>query len=355
MKKWWLVITLIAVSAWGFSVAQQQAAPRTIDAIAQPLDWSKNQLAKAESCGGELPLGPEAIAVKDAGAEWHIFTGTENGDIYQIAVNKQTGDCDKAEKIVNTGGRPLGMVFSNHLFIADAEKGLLKLNNDRSLEVLVSHYQGEKLKFVDDVAADQSGNLYFTDVSEEFGYHNYKLDMLRGKPQGRVFKWHAATGKTELLMDNLYFANGITISPDNKFLLVNESLNHSVKRYWLSGEKTGSSDCFIKGLPGYPDNIRADKQSGYWLALMSPRTGFLDWAQQNTLLRKVALTLPLWMQPSGAKKGVIIKLSATGEIENMYTDKYGDGIYATTHGLRIGNYLYLGSLKTTAVKRLKLN
>lgn len=38
-------------------------------------------------------------------------------------------------------------------------------------------------------------------------------------------------------------------------------------RYYLEGEKKGSIDVFVDGLPGYPDNLRYDGEGHYWLAI----------------------------------------------------------------------------------------
>ena len=66
-------------------------------------------------------------------------------------------------------------------------------------------------------------------------------DLVRNDP---------ATGKTETLLKDLYFANGVTLSANEDFVLVNETYRYRITRYWLSGEKAGTHDVFIDNLPG---------------------------------------------------------------------------------------------------------
>jgi sugar lactone lactonase YvrE len=48
------------------------------------------------------------------------------------------------------------------------------------------------------------------------------LEILQAKPMGRVLKYDPKTKKTEELLKDLYFPNGILLSPDESYLLVAE-------------------------------------------------------------------------------------------------------------------------------------
>lgn len=79
---------------------------------------------------------------------------------------------------------------------------------------MTSGYQGTPFKFLDnfDVAAD--GKIYMTDASLKYEQHEFFMDIFEGKPYGRVYVYDPQTKATELLLDNLYFPNGIQVSPD---------------------------------------------------------------------------------------------------------------------------------------------
>ncbi len=81
----------------------------------------------------------------------------------------------------------------------------------------------------------------------------------------------AATGKVDVLMTGLGFANGVALGSDDSFVLVNETFMFlTLLRYWLKGPKAGSHDVFVAGLPGFPDNIHLDESdNSFWIGIFS--------------------------------------------------------------------------------------
>lgn len=79
-------------------------------------------------------------------------------------------------------------------------------------------------------------------------------------PSGRLVHYERSSGKLEVLKDKLYFPNGIVLSPEEDFLVVAETGTSKLYRYWLKGEKAGTSEIFIDGLPGSPDNLTTNKK-----------------------------------------------------------------------------------------------
>ena len=69
-----------------------------------------------------------------------------------------------------------------------------------------------------------------------------------------------------MLMDNLWFANGVVLSPNEDFVVVSDLGRSKIDKFWLKTAKAGESETFVDGLPGVPDNITPDK-NGFWVAL----------------------------------------------------------------------------------------
>ena len=44
-------------------------------------------------------------------------------------------------------------------------------------------------------------------------------------------------------------------------------LRYRIQRYWLTGDKAGTSDVFADNLPGCPDNINSNGMGVFWIAL----------------------------------------------------------------------------------------
>ncbi|KAL9674814.1 hypothetical protein QQ045_003013 [Rhodiola kirilowii] len=61
---------------------------------------------------------------------------------------------------------------------------------------------------------------------------------------------------TKVLMRNMVFPNGLSLSKDRSFFVFTEA--GRLRRYGLKGEKSGTSDIFVD-LTGSPDNVRANE------------------------------------------------------------------------------------------------
>jgi len=300
-----------------------------------------------------LPLisgrGPEDIAVD---AEGRIYGGLHDGRIVRLSA-----DGKKQETFATVeGGRPLGLHFDavGNLIVADSYKGLLSVSPAGSIQVLTNEHGGVPFAFTDDLDIASDGKIYFSDASDTYGQPDYRLDLLEARGHGRLLVYDPATGNTDMLLDGLYFANGVALSQNEDFVLVNETGRYRVTRYWLKGEKTGTSDIFIDNLPGFPDGISANRKGTFWLALPSPRNPKMDGAHPHPWLKELLSKLPKFMQPSAIKHGIVVALNEEGEVIRVYHDTEGDRVYMVTSVEQVGDSVYLGSLEAPQVVRFKL-
>ena len=189
-------------------------------------------------------FGPEDIVLNDG----KIYVGYENGVI------KNTDGI-----FSNTKGRPLGMAFDaeGNLIIADAIQGLISIDMNGTINTLsrISNSDNIPLNFVDDLDIASDGKVYFSDASSKYGYGSDRLELFEHTPNGRLLVFDPITQKTTTLLSGLYFANGVALSSDESFVLVNETLMYRIQKYWLKGDKAGTSEIFIENLPGFPDNV----------------------------------------------------------------------------------------------------
>ena len=330
--------------------------PSPVDSVAvtftQPLPMEgaleKNEQLQATKIG-YLPnglLGGEDI---HKGSDGCIYTGVVSGEILK--------NCDQNlakstwQVIANTEGRPLGLHFNaqDELIIADADKGLLKLKSDNSIEVLTDSYQGKKLIFTDDLDIAQDGSIYFSDASALYGVKEFTRDALSGRDTGRLFKYDPATQKLTLLLDNLAFANGVALAADDSFVLVNESWKYQVTRLWLTGEKVGTSDIFIDRIPGTPDGISRGVDGTFWLAVHGPRSGLLNLIAGYPFLKNQAAKVPTSLTPHPDKYGFVVQLTPQGEIIQSLQDPAAVSIWGITSVQATEDGILLGTLETDRV------
>ncbi len=168
--------------------------------------------------------------------------------------------------------------------------------------------------------------------------------LLEHGGDGRLLRYDPGANQAEVLLDGLQFANGIALSQNEDFVLVTETGNYRIVRYWLKGDKAGTHDIFMDNLPGIPDGISANGDGTFWLALFSPRNAMLDSLSDKPLLRKVAFRMPSFLQPQPVHHGFVLGLDEQGQVTHNLQDN-SDGAFAPiTSAEQHGNTLYLGSL-----------
>lgn len=303
-----------------------------------------------------LPLGgthgPEDVAVDDQG---RIYASTREGWIVRLAA-----DGSEPQNWVNTGGWPLGIVFDKqgNLIVADAARGLLRITPAGQVEVLATEADGTAIGYANNVDAAVDGKIYFSDSSSKFSprafggsYPASLLDIMEHGGHGRLLVYDPLTGKATTLLSGLNFANGVAIGPDQTYVLVNETSNYRILRYWLVGSRAGTTDTFIENLPGFPDNLTTGRNGRFWVALVAPRNPLLDGLAEQPWLRKVVQRLPDFLRPRAVSYGHVIALDGEGKVTQDLQDPAGTYPLLTAVS-ETEDYLYFGSLVAPAVGRL---
>jgi len=279
-----------------------------------------------------------------------IYAGTQDGFIKRILVD------GTVETWADTGGRPLGLHFDQNanLIVCDAYKGLLSINPAGNVSVLATAVNGQAFGFVDDVDIASDGKIYFTDASSKWNQANYMLDLLETRPYGKFLVYDPLDKSTTILIDNMYFSNGVALSESEDFVLINETWRYRVVRYWLKGEKAGSHDIFIDNLPGFPDGISANRKGRFWLALPTLRLPAMDKMHPRPWLKNISAKLPDWLKPAPIDYGLILGLDEQGNIVTSLHDPSGTNLREITSVEEHGGYLYIGSLSNDRIGRFAL-
>lgn len=304
-------------------------------------------LQKAQLLGQGQFNGPEETAIN---ADGLVCGGTQDGDIK--CLNPQ----GKINTLANTGGRPLGMQFDHHgdLIVCDAYKGLLLINPRGEITPLVNSANGVDFKFTDalDIASD--GMIYFTDASSKYIQSQYLYDLLEARAYGRFMQYNPKIKKVKVLMDNLYFANGVALSQNEDFVLVNETYRYRIVKYWLKGKKKGQHEIFINNLPGFPDNITSSGNGTFWLALFTIRNPSIDKFHKSPLIKSLISKLPKIFWPKPQPYGLVVSLNEKGKITQSLHDPSGKHLREITSAKERNGYLYLGSLHNDRIGKYKL-
>ena len=287
--------------------------------------------------------GPEDLAITHDGA---IYTGTSEGNIMVLDPGAKVW-----RPITVTYGRPLGLAFSpdeKWLYIADAQRGLMRTDKQGHLERLIDTLNGEDLGLVDDLAVAKNGMVYFSSASTEFGINESTEAMIAHHPTGRLFRYNPATKQLDLLLDGLHFANGVALTPEEDAVLVSETGAYRIQRVQLSGKDSGRVELFAENLPGFPDGINYDEQGNLWVSLPSIRNPLLDQVLDKPYLRKMIYRLPPGLKPKPSLHTLLVALDKQGRItQSLHGPK---GRFAMiTNAVWKGDTVYLGSLQENSI------
>lgn len=293
-----------------------------------------------------IPLGgargPEDIAFD---AQGRLYTGVADGRILRLRP-----DGSGLETFARTGGRPLGLDFApdGELLVADARRGLLAVAPDGGVTALSAKGAGVRVAAANDLHVAPDGTVYFTSsTGPRFDPHR-RRNILEHRPLGRLWAYDPSTGSTRLVLDSLYFANGVLASPDGASVLVVETASYRVLRVWVDGDRAGRSEVFAENLPGFPDGISRSPDGTLWLALVSPRMPLLDALMPHPFLRKALWRIPEILRPRPPRRGLVLGLDAAGRPLHELRDPSGAYV-AITHVVEREGRLYTGSLVEDAI------
>ncbi|XLU67860.1 hypothetical protein S245_026913, partial [Arachis hypogaea] len=134
-------------------------------------------------------------------------------------------ECATLHSYVNSEhicGRPLGLRSDKRtgdLYIADAYFGLMKVGPEGGPAIsLATEAEGVPLRFTNDKFP--SAHV-----------------VISGEHSGRIFKYDPATKETSVLVRNIKFPNGISLSKDGSFFVYTESSIGRLSKYGIKGEK----------------------------------------------------------------------------------------------------------------------
>lgn len=156
--------------------------------------------------------GPEDIIFDEQG---RLYTGGEDGVIYRVTLDQ--GENEHIEEFASTEGRPLGLRFDGqgNLIVADSERGLLSVSPNGEVTVLTDSVDGTPITYADELDVARNGTIYFSDTSTKFE-RGFPYDMLESCPHRRLLSYNPRTRSTEVLADELYFANGVSLTPGGR-------------------------------------------------------------------------------------------------------------------------------------------
>jgi ribose transport system permease protein len=318
-----------------------------------------DRLRPVEAIGLNRIDGPEDVILDQ---DDNIYVGNRTGDIVRFLAP----DYARQEVFAHVGGRPLGMAFARDgsLLCCIGGMGLYRIDRERQIEKLTdetnrswfSVIDDSRLRLADDLDIAPDGRVFFSEATIRYEMHEWPVDCLESRGNGRIICYDPNTGTTRTILKNLLFPNGICMTSDGQSFLFAETWGCRVSRYWFDGPKQGTVEPVIADLPGYPDNINRASDGTYWLALVGMRTPALDLALKMPGFRKRMarrIAPDEWMYPN-INTGCVLRFDETGRIIETLWDLGGENHPMITSMREHKGYLYIGGILNNRVGRLKL-
>ncbi|XP_020705201.1 protein STRICTOSIDINE SYNTHASE-LIKE 3 [Dendrobium catenatum] len=328
---------------------------------------AENRLQKAELRFVNQVQGPESITFDPLGRG--PYTGVADGRIlfwngeswsdFAYTSQNRSGLCDPKPSLFSylenehICGRPLGLRFNKKtgdLYIADAYFGLLKVGPEGGVATpLTTEAEGVPFKFTNDLDIDEDGSIYFTDSSFNFQRRHFIQLVFTAEPSGRLLKYNSVTKETTVLLRDLQFPNGVSLSKDRSFFVFNEGNRGRLSRYWLKGDKAGTSEVFAQ-LPGFPDNVRTNEKGEFWVAIHCRPTRLAYLLSRYPRLSKFLLKLPIpakmqfLLRIGGRLHAIIAKYSPEGKLLELLEDQQGKVVRAASEVEEKDGKLWIGSV-----------
>ncbi len=318
-----------------------------------------DRLKNVEIIGLADVESPEDVILDD---DDYLYCGTRHGDIVRFA----PPEYKTHEVYAHIGGSPLGMGWDKdkNLLVCVGGMGLYKIDRDRNVIKVTDETNRSKfsvvddsrLRLADDLDIAPDGRIYFSEATVRYEMHDWPVDALESRGNGRIICHDPKTGKTHTALRNLIFPNGICTAHDGQSILFAESWACRINRYYVDGPKAGTVERVLDRLPGYPDNINRASDGTYWAAIMGMRSPALDVALRMPGFRKRMarrIAPDQWLYPN-LNIGCVIRFNDKGEVLESLWDQGAENHPMITSMREHKGYLYLGGITNNRIGRIKL-
>lgn len=214
-------------------------------------------ISKVKKIGSGV-LRPEGVMAFDDGS---LYTADARGQCARIDTE------GRVSFFGDLGGVPNGICIDTkgRCIVANIGNGQVQaLSPDGRHAVLLTTAQGRRMRAPNFPYVDSRGRLWVSNSTEK---ENVDDALWRPEPDGCVVL--IENGEARIAADGLYFANGLTLDREERYLYVAQTMRVNIMRYEIRsdgslgpGEPFGPSP--LSKL-GFPDGIAFDEAGNLWI------------------------------------------------------------------------------------------
>jgi|KBSMisStaDraftv2_1062788.scaffolds.fasta_scaffold195574_2 gluconolactonase len=285
MTRFVLAVLLAAIAGMSLAAAQAPApaggVPFRIEKLDPSLDDIIDPAAKLETLGDRFTLTEGPVWVPEGQGGYLLFSENAGNVIYKWQEGKPlsvfleksgfTGtDISKVGAQTVAGRIPILLVGSNGLaldpngrlvVLAMNDRTVYRLEADGKRTVLADRWEGKRFNGPNDIVIKSNGSIYFTDTP--WGLRESEKDPQREIPFHGFYL--VKDGKVTLLGSDAAehggIPNGITLSPDEKYLYVTAARRGTL-RYDINPDDTVSNGKVFVNHGG--DGMRVDRKGNLY-------------------------------------------------------------------------------------------
>lgn len=186
-----------------------------------------------------------------------FFTDQPNNRIWKYSTD------GKFTIFMEPSGRSNGLAIDkagNIISCADENDQIWSINKAGKVTVLIKDFQGKKMNGPNDLWIHPSGNMYFTDPYYRRDYWERKAPDIKTQD---VYLLAKGAKELKLVADSFGQPNGITGTPDGKYLYVADIRTNKTYRYKINADGSLSSKMLF--INQGSDGMTVDKEGNLYL------------------------------------------------------------------------------------------
>jgi sugar lactone lactonase YvrE len=150
-----------------------------------------------------------------------------------------------------------------HLLMCDVSNGkIYRINiGSEKVALIYDHPYG-----VNSIYRDKTGAIWFTQCAKNTNLNEMFLEVNLPVPHGAIFRMADIKSIPKIIVDSLYFANGITMDQEEKTLFVSETIMNRVLSYEVDVTTGETKPAGVVATVAAPDNLLVDKKGRLLIA-----------------------------------------------------------------------------------------
>ncbi|MFL6839160.1 MAG: SMP-30/gluconolactonase/LRE family protein [Bradyrhizobium sp.] len=289
-----------------------------------PLDGALSPNDRLDGCtvlGDPLPGVDDVVAATD-------------GTIY-VSAGKRVLKLSRDNLVTRTlvaefDGEAGGLAIhpDGRLLVCVAGRGLAAIDPAKPEPHWLEAADGRAFAGLLSVTTSSDGRIFAVEGSTGRTPDQWRHDLMEKRSRGRLVVCGPDLEDARVLLRDLGYPYGVTVSADGHSLWLTESWAHRLSRFSLSANGLGTGEIIAGNLAGYPARLRPDGQgsgeAGFLLGLFARRTHLIEFVLKEDDFRDEMMRIMpenYWIAPALAGGSDCLEPMQIGSVKALGIQK----------------------------------